>query len=366
MKAKSIKRVRRVAVTAISIMALATSLKVNTNEISAADTVKADQIEDVYAGAALDLDVDITPTEEEVLEIVESNAWKMPGAVVMSNVVNSVNVRAEADPDAEIIGKLYSDCGGYVVEYTDTWTKIQTGNCIGWVSNEYLFFGDEALKKADDVGCNHATIVAKTVRVRKGASTEEEILGLVAEGEVFDVVEEDGEWLVVDFEGDRGYINSEFAQVEFSIDTGETLEEISKREAAEKAVEKAVERETTRNQYYGQYAAEASDVELLAALIHCEAGNQPHEGKVAVGAVVMNRVRSGAYPNTIYSVIYASGQFTPAGSGAVDKRIANGVDADCIAAAQEALSGYSPVGDATHFRPTGKHDGIIIAGHVFW
>ena len=53
----------------------------------------------------------------------------------------------------------------------------------------------------------------------------------------------------------------------------------------------------------------AGEQELLAALIYCEAGNQPYEGQVAVGAVVMNRVRSGSYPNTISEVIYQSGQF---------------------------------------------------------
>ena len=59
-------------------------------------------------------------------------------------------------------------------------------------------------------------------------------------------------------------------------------------------------------------AQAARDQELLAALIFCEAGNQPYEGQVAVGAVVMNRVRSGSFPNTITEVIYQSGQITPA------------------------------------------------------
>ena len=63
---------------------------------------------------------------------------------------------------------------------------------------------------------------------------------------------------------------------------------------------------------------------LLAALIQCEAGEEPYEGQVAVGAVVMNRVRSGAYPNTVKGVIYASGQFTPAGSGQVGRVVASG------------------------------------------
>ena len=55
--------------------------------------------------------------------------------------------------------------------------------------------------------------------------------------------------------------------------------------------------------------AREADQRLLAALIFCEAGNQPYEGQVAVGAVVMNRVNSGAYPGSIREVIYQSGQF---------------------------------------------------------
>jgi spore germination cell wall hydrolase CwlJ-like protein len=105
---------------------------------------------------------------------------------------------------------------------------------------------------------------------------------------------------------------------------------------------------------------------LLAALIQCEAGNQPYEGKLAVGAVVMNRVRSGGYPNTISGVIYASGQFTPAGNGKVAKRLEAGIQESCIQAAREAIAGASNVGGATHFRRAGNHDGLVIGNHVFW
>ena len=61
--------------------------------------------------------------------------------------------------------------------------------------------------------------------------------------------------------------------------------------------------------------ASSSDRELLAGLIYCEAGNQSWDGKVAVGAVVLNRVASGSFASTIKGVIYESGQFSPAGSG---------------------------------------------------
>ena len=105
---------------------------------------------------------------------------------------------------------------------------------------------------------------------------------------------------------------------------------------------------------------------LLANLIYCEAGNQSYEGMVGVGAVVMNRVKSGAYPNTIHSVIYASGQFTPAMTGKVARTYEGNVPEACMRAAQAAINGETTVGGATHFRRAGKREGYVLGDHVFW
>ena len=87
----------------------------------------------------------------------------------------------------------------------------------------------------------------------------------------------------------------------------------------------------------------ASDLDLLAAIIWCEAGNQPYEGMVAVGQVVMNRVKSGSFPNTIAEVLNQPGQFTPSSSGTLQAAINAGVNSTCYAAAQDALNGSAPV-----------------------
>ena len=92
-----------------------------------------------------------------------------------------------------------------------------------------------------------------------------------------------------------------------------------------------------------------SDLDLLAGIIWCEAGNQPYEGMVAVGEVVMNRVASGAFPNTIEGVLSQPGQFTPYSSGGLQSALANGVNSSCYAAAQDALNGVSPVPGALYF-----------------
>ena len=108
----------------------------------------------------------------------------------------------------------------------------------------------------------------------------------------------------------------------------------------------------------------SSDLDLLAAIIYCEAGNQSREGMVAVGAVVMNRVNSSSFPGTIHDVIYQSGQFTPASSGWLDSVIGSAPSA-CYEAAQAALNGENPVGSALYFN-TGSGKGIQIGAHQFY
>lgn len=111
-------------------------------------------------------------------------------------------------------------------------------------------------------------------------------------------------------------------------------------------------------------AATSGEQALLAALIFCEAGGEPYEGQVAVGAVVMNRVRSGIFPNSITEVIYQSGQFGPAITGKLDAVLADGrTTASCYQAAADALAGANPIGEALYF---GNGDyGQLIGNHWF-
>ncbi|MDO4286019.1 MAG: cell wall hydrolase [Eubacteriales bacterium] len=117
-----------------------------------------------------------------------------------------------------------------------------------------------------------------------------------------------------------------------------------------------------------QASAVDEELMILAAIIYCEAGTESHEGKVAVGNVVLNRVASPKFPNTIREVVYQQGQFTPAACGRLDTVLANGsVPADCIQAAQDALAGTKPVGECIFFNgTTHKSEGIVIGGHRFF
>lgn len=103
---------------------------------------------------------------------------------------------------------------------------------------------------------------------------------------------------------------------------------------------------------------------LLASIIFCEAGNQPYEGQVAVGAVVMNRVESEIYPNSVEDVIYQSGQFGPAVTGWLDQvRACDGYTPETFQAALDAMSGSDPVEGCLYFDQGGY--GIQIGAHYF-
>ena len=92
--------------------------------------------------------------------------------------------------------------------------------------------------------------------------------------------------------------------------------------------------------------------------------DRPYEGQVAVGAVVMNRVRSGAYPNTIAEVIYQPGQFGPAMTGWLDSVLSSGGYTDtAMQAAADALAGSNPIGDCMSFG--NGNWGIQIGDHYF-
>lgn len=303
-----------------------------------------------------------TKAVEELTQMSEAVASKEneESDLVMVNVQVAMNVREEASEDSEKVGVLYKDCGGKILERKDGWTRLKSGDLVGWASDEYLLFGEEAEAMANDVGNLIVTIETETLCVRSEPDTDAEVLGLMAQDDELEIIEEvDGDWISVEYGDGVGYVSAEYVDLNFHIDEGETLIAIKKREEAERQAK------LTANQ--GAVVVGGDDTRLLAALIYCEAGNETYNGQLAVGAVVMNRVRSGAYPSTISGVIFASGQFTPALNGKVARVYTNGnIPESCYQAANAAINGETNVGSATHFRRAGNHEGIMIDHQVFW
>lgn len=306
--------------------------------------------------------VDLTAGAATTVEAAGENADSVvleQSTLVMANVNDAVNVRIEPDEEAETVGKLFKDCGGEILDSAEGWTKIKSGNLEGWVKNDYLLFEKEAEALRNEVGTLKATVETDALRVRKEADENAGVYKLVKQGDTLEAVEQQDEWVAVELDDDTiGYLAADYVSVEFSVDTGKTSKEIADEERAKELAKLSQTQEAV--------PTSVSDVTLLAALIQCEAGTQSYEGKLAVGAVVMNRVRSGAYPNTILGVITAPGQFPPATDGKVSAVVARGPSASCMEAAQAAVDGATNVGTATHFGAVGKANGVVIGGHVFY
>ncbi len=146
----------------------------------------------------------------------------------------------------------------------------------------------------------------------------------------------------------------------------EDLETLKKKLQQEIAMSQRAANATWRN--ISDVTFEEGDLNLLANLIYCEAGGEPYEGKLAVGAVVINRMLSSVYPDTVLGVIYQKKQFSPVGSGRLALALTNNkATPDCYRAAEEAMSGMSNVGNCVYFRtPIPGLTGISIGGHIFY
>lgn len=218
----------------------------------------------------------------------------------LANIEGEADVVAEAAEGSAVIGKMYNNTILTVEERGEEWSKVSSGSVVGYVKNEMLAFGSNAVARAKAIDMS-------------------------------------------------------------SPKTAKTLEEIAAEEAARRAAEEEARRKAAEEA--ARKAAEG-DQTLLAAIIFCEAGNQPHAGKVGVGAVILNRVRSGRFPNSIRGVIYQSGQFGPAVTGKLDRVLASGnIPASCYQAAADALAGQNPIGNALYFG-NGNY-GQLIGDHYF-
>ena len=144
------------------------------------------------------------------------------------------------------------------------------------------------------------------------------------------------------------------------------IEYLKKKLAEEQALSKLAAQSKWRDISDVQF--EESDRYLLANLIYCEAGGEPYAGQLAVGAVVINRVLSSVYPDTMAGVIYQKYQFSPVGSGRLAIAMAeNRATASCYKAADEAMAGQTNVGNCVYFRtPIPGLTGIQIGGHIFY
>lgn len=284
-----------------------------------------------------------------------------------------LNIRESATVDSKVVGKLYYGAGASVEEKGEEWTKIVSGDVEGYVKNEYCVFDEEAGALAEEVCDTHATATEDGIRIRTESNTESKIVTLLEEGESVKVdtsAETVDGWVAVEYNGESAYISADYVEVELDVQDAVSIEE----EQAQKAQEAARQQQAKQSQGQASQtvqetsvAASGSDLDLLAAIIQCEAGGEPYQGQLAVGAVVMNRVKSGSFPNSISGVIYQSGQFSPAASGKLSRVLSSGnISGSCYQAASEALSGADNTGGAKYFHAGTSGSGTVIGNQIFY
>lgn len=279
-------------------------------------SVAADTQSDAQPIETINHETTISPLADVWNEIPETAAVAEATQVwygkALANVESEADVFGQAADGSEVVGKMYTNTILTVEEKGDVWSKVSSGSVVGYVKNEVLTFGSDAVARAAAIDMSNP----------QNAKTLEEI---AAE---------------------------------------EAARKAAEEEAARKAAEEAARQAGSSARYDEAMSASADDQTLLAAIIYCEAGNQPHDGKVGVGAVILNRVRSGSFPNSIRAVIYQRGQFGPAITGKLDRVLASGnIPEACYQAAADALAGYNPIGDALYFG-NGNY-GQLIGDHYF-
>ena len=175
--------------------------------------------------------------------------------------------------------------------------------------------------------------------------------------------EDDGVYTLLQCMDATGYVYQGFIGRDENIINAYLEEQEAARLAAEEEARLAAEAEAEYQRQL-EILAHSQEIAELAAIIYLEAGNQEYVGQVAVGAVVMNRVKNPLFPNTIHDVIFAPGQFSPAGK--LYDTIASGkVKQSCMQAALEAWFGVDPTGGCHYFRRVNGTPGLVIGAHVF-
>lgn len=353
----------------------------------------------------------------------------MASSIGMIDTADLLDIHAEADGGSEVVGQVMDEGHVAILAKGDGWVQIQAGDIVGWVPAENLI--ETEISNEEAVAANEEVIgeLAEEAAQEGEAADDSEAVDAgqteaAQESEAVDAEPEDAENIsdatAADAEAFAREVAVSAQKAELQKEQAEAVQRAQKeaealakaqqeaaaraREQAEAQAKAAAEQARMQAEAVARAQAEAAaaaqlkaqqeaaqaeaakaaeaarrqvildangiteeDLYLLANIIYCEAGCEPYIGKVAVGNVVMNRVKSDRQPDTIKGVIYAKGQFSPVRNGSLDRALRNGsADESCYQAALDALSGSKPVGDKLFFRRVNGRPGQVIGHHVFY
>ena len=331
--------------------------------------------------------------------------------LAVANVDDALNLREKPDTDAKVLGTCFRGGGGTILKRKNGWTKIRSGGLEGWLKDDYLVFGDDIKPLAKELGLYIATVSTQTLHVREEASTDSAIVGLAAAEDYYPVLSQETGWVKIQLSVDTsGYVSSDYVTISVKPGRAISIEaEMAALEAARQAAEEAEQasraaeeariaaaksqaeanaakgssqtsgksgnsskKSTAAPAAKSSYviSASESDVYLLSACLTMEANGGSYESYLAVGSLIVNRVKSGKWGKSISSVIYADGQFPGATSGLLDKYLDRGPSSTATKAA--ALAGANQIGDYLYFTSTksANYDSYssyqVVGGNCFY
>ena len=162
--------------------------------------------------------------------------------IAIAQVDNYVNVRSEPNTDSEVLGKLYNNSAGTILETTDNgWYRIKSGNVDGYVKCEYVVPNDEELAKR--VSTKYAKVNTTTLHVRTEPSTDASILTQVPVGDDLVVIDDESveDWAKVTTEEGDGWVHKDYVDFNIEFVQAESKEEEKARLAKEEAEREAAD-----------------------------------------------------------------------------------------------------------------------------
>lgn len=278
--------------------------------------------------------------------------------LLTAKVEVALNIREKATTDSDIVGKLYRGSAAEIIKKKGKWYKIKSGKVTGWVRKDLVLVKKKAKKYLDKMNPKTVTVTGSYVNVRKKDSTDCDVVAVVKEGSTFMCLKKGSEWVKVQLTPDHvGYISADYVKVVkdygLAVST-KTLNKYLKAVAKKTKERQAKEAAKNGSQSSGSSGSSGgsgsvgdSEFTILAAICEREAGDQ-YENCVAVANVVLNRVNSPSFPNSISGVVFQSGQFCSYGT--LSKYINRGPNSTAVRAARDALNGYNNIGSRKSFR----------------
>ena len=328
----------------------------------------------------------------------------MASGIGVIDAKDMLDIHAEANRASVVVGQVMDDGHVAILAKYNGWVQIQAGEIAGWVPAENLV--ETEISNEEAVAANVQVIAERTGATASEDEffAEEEVQQdetAALQAEASEAAQNEIEEVQAAEEAARAEAEAKAAAEAQAAEEGaraeaeakaaaevQAAEEAARAEAeakaaaeaqaaAEEAARLAAEAQAKAVAEAARIAAEAQaaqtaaisaeELKLLANIIYCEAGSESYVGKVAVGNVIMNRVKSASQPNTITEVVYAKGQFSPVRNGSLQRALSSDkADASCYQAAIEALAGSQPVGEKLFFRRNNGRSGQVIGHHVFY